>query len=80
MITINGDEWVDQATYNRYLENKKNILSRTPKNPLKKMKHKAKKKISSRKCPLCSRSGILTDGLHNGEWIKMCQTCFLSTI
>lgn len=81
MITINGDEWLDQATYDRYMENKRNILGRTPRRESKKgEKHKAKKKTLQRKCPLCPRRGILTDGIHNGVWIKMCQTCFLSTI
>lgn len=81
MITINGEQWLDQQTYDRYMQNKHNILNRTPRKKSKRGEiHKAKKRILQKKCPFCSRRGVLTDGMKNGEWVKMCQTCFLSTI
>lgn len=33
-----------------------------------------------KECAICGKRDKVTDGKKDGKWVKMCQTCFLSSI
>jgi len=77
------DEFASPFALKQFLKNREFILLRrlnkVPARRKQEQNH-ATTNFPHRICPVCKKKDRLTDGKHNGEWIKMCQKCYFKTI